>query len=121
MFEQEMERLEHEIDDALLFYYAAQCSEEKEARLLRAVEASLERLQHCRDALRVGDEIKNLRVRALEYWRMSEHLLQEGLSQFVRVGNPAEGRYWHTLTTLAVAVYADMEELLVRDSTEIFG
>lgn len=111
MFEHDMVRLEHEIDEALLFYYAAQCPEEREQRLTRAVEASLERLQCCQKVLLEGEKVDDFRRRVTEYLRFSEYALQEGLSAFY-IANRAESSYWYTLLTVAFPLYASLEKAL---------
>jgi len=119
MFDQEMERLDHEIDDALLFYYAAQSGAEKEALIFRAVEASLERLQHCLEELRAGrlTSVEYGRVRS--YLSLSEEVLKEGLSKFVRVGDSRDEDYWQTLLSLAISLYADIDGVISEKSCEV--
>lgn len=111
MFESELERLEHEIEDALLFYYAAQCPEEKESKILRAVESSLERLQHCRDRIIRSGYFGLDKKEVLGYLPVSRDCLQEGLSVFFESGVSKDVSYWKTLLTLAIPLYDDIERL----------
>jgi len=111
MFEQEMERLEHEIDDALLFYYAASCPEEKKKYFTRVVESSLERLQHCLEEVRKCDVSPEFRENLTRHLHFFEHSLQKGVSEFPAVtsGTPS---YWDTLISAALPTYTLVEEYL---------
>jgi len=118
MFEQDVERLEHALDDALLFYYAAQSAEEKESYIQKAVEASLDRLQCCVDAFVCSERIERFPGRLRDYVMVSEYVLNEGILNFVRVGCFSKGGTWSLLTARAMHL---QEELLSLDPSVMIG
>jgi hypothetical protein len=121
MFEQDMERLEHELDNALLFYYAAQSAKEKESCILRGVEVSLDRLQCCLEALMCESRIERLRERTRDCLKVSDYLLHEGISNFVRVGCFLRGGAWSTLTARAMHLHEELLDLLKLEPSTVIG
>ena len=117
MFEQDMERLEHEIDDALLFYYAAQDEAEKETCIIRAVEACLERLQCCRSALRDASKPEDLQKSVQHYLSVTDCALQEGISKFWRNTEREESNYWRTLTRMYLSLNDDLCAFCFSDAS----
>ena len=108
MLEFELSRLEHEMDDSLLFYYSEKDQDKREALLMRAMESSLECLQHCRDSLRIYPENPDVLVQSSRHMEISRNIVHEVFSSCFRPEKPSEDSYWKTLLDLWIALYSDL-------------
>lgn len=121
MFEEDMERLEHEIDNALLFYCVARDYEEQERCLLEAAEASLKRLWCCRDVLQGVEQIEGFARQVHDYLTISDSILHEGVSKFVRIEHCQADGHWCTLTAQALPLYEELMNLLSIEPSMAMG
>lgn len=121
MFEQHMERLEREIDNALLFYCISKDLQEQERRLVEAAEASLERLQICRNALGDAGQANGLSRRIRDYLTISDSILEEGVVKFTRSELHQEGNKWDALTVRTLSLCDELTERLSLEPSMVMG
>jgi len=121
MFEHHMERLERDIDNALLFYCIAKDCQEQECRLVEAAEASLERLQICRNVLRDAEQVNGFARRVRDYLVISDSILDEGVLKFTRSELRQEGNKWDALTVRALSLCEELTDHLSFEPSMVMG